>query len=87
MDASTTTVRPLTQEEFICGQVAAAVLDNAYKFITIATALPLHIAIVFLLFLRVTKRRFYHYFIFIECGTDIVALVCVLVTHSVSVDW
>lgn len=66
--------------------VAASVYDNVQKYLSTATAMPLHVLIVFLLFLRVAKRRFYHFLIIAQCVTDIWAIGCIFVTHSVSLE-
>ena len=85
MNASTTTAKApvrLSFDEIICNQVAAQIPNTVYKYIS-SVALPLHILVVSLLFLRVFKRRFYHYLIMAQCVTDIVQVTFLVVTHSV----
>lgn len=76
-------IRP-SFDEIICRQIAAAVYSNVIKYLGIALAFPIHVLIVLLLFLRVTKRRFYHYLIIAQSLVDIAGLACLFITHSVS---
>lgn len=82
MNASSTASPSI--DEYVCRKVAADLYANVIQYLGIVLALPLHIFIVILLFVRVFKRRFYHFLIITQSIIDIVQAACIFVTQTVS---